>query len=513
MNAKQISRKMKVRLSFHDKLEIIESINSNIPTNVICTKYNIHKCTVTRIKKDRERILEFTEQANIPNTKIKRLTNVSVPETEKALYIWFLNERAMQNPVSDNMLQLKGLEFHKELNSNIPFEASAGWIQKFKKRHGIRLLKVCGEKLSCNDSAVPLFIDSFINLLQDQDVVPDQIYNADETGLVYKFLNNTTLVSCNEKCAAGRKKSIERITIMPCTNATGSHKLPLMIIGKSKNPRCFKNVTFPKLHYRSSRNAWQTQALFKEWFFDIFIPEVCTFLSSKNLPKKAILLLDNATAHFYEDTLRSEDGNIRVHFLPPNTTALLQPLDQHVIKTMKQIYRKKLLLDLISKPGTDLNEKLNTFNLKEVLFLISEAWNEVKETVITSAFQQILPKQGTQNVLVNVTDLDDGLFVNNNVSLPNLYKQVVSDTYLTDDGIMDWASGKNEISTNLITDEDILDDIRQSTDKEEKLHSETDIKDVIKGLNVSIDYAERHLNIEDILMLRKIREKIILNSI
>ena len=62
----------------------------------------------------------------------------------------------------------------------------------------------------------------------------EQIYNCDKTGLVYKSLPNKTNVRNFKKSAAGRKAMQERVTIMPCINATGTHKLDLMMIGKSK---------------------------------------------------------------------------------------------------------------------------------------------------------------------------------------------------------------------------------------------------------------------------------------
>jgi len=37
----------------------------------------------------------------------------------------------------------------------------------------------------------------------------------------------------------------EKVTITPCINATGMHKLDLMMIGKAKSPRCFKNMELP----------------------------------------------------------------------------------------------------------------------------------------------------------------------------------------------------------------------------------------------------------------------------
>jgi len=243
----------KKKLFFSQKLDILNDIKENIPVKVICAKYNVHKSTITRIRNNSDKIYDFAKQTIVPVTKVKRITKVTMHDTEKAVYNWFLNERMKHNTVSDTMLQLKALEFHKELNANVKFEGSHGWVQRFKKRHSIRLFKICGEKVSSNESSVRKFLENFANMVREQNLVTDQIYNADESGLIYKFLSNVTLVSSNEKHAPGRKNSKERITIMACTNANGNHKLPLMLIGKSNNPRCFKNVILPEMHYRASK--------------------------------------------------------------------------------------------------------------------------------------------------------------------------------------------------------------------------------------------------------------------
>ena len=70
--------------------------------------------------------------------------------------------------------------------------------------------------------AVPKFVESFNKLVADLGLTKEQIYNADETGLIFKNLNSRTLVASHEKSAPGRKNSKERITIMPCVNATGT---------------------------------------------------------------------------------------------------------------------------------------------------------------------------------------------------------------------------------------------------------------------------------------------------
>lgn len=67
------------------------------------------------------------------------------------------------------------------------------------------------------------------------------MYNADESGLNWRSFPRKTLVTAEEHSAPGRKIRKDRVTILFCANASGSHKLPLMIIGKSKNPKCFKS--------------------------------------------------------------------------------------------------------------------------------------------------------------------------------------------------------------------------------------------------------------------------------
>ena len=43
----------------------------------------------------------------------------------------------------------------------------------------------------------------------------------------------------------------------------------------------------------------------------------------KNEKRKIILLADNAPCHFSNDNMT----NVKLHFLPPNTTSHIQPLD------------------------------------------------------------------------------------------------------------------------------------------------------------------------------------------
>ena len=68
-----------------------------------------------------------------------------------------------------------------------------------------------------------------------------QVFHCDETGLFYKMLSGRTLTTIHID-PSGTKKAKERVAINVCSNAGGSIKLPLLYIGKAKNPRRFCGI-------------------------------------------------------------------------------------------------------------------------------------------------------------------------------------------------------------------------------------------------------------------------------
>ena len=118
---------------------------------------------------------------------------------------------------------------------------------------------------------------------------------------------------------------MERITVLCCSNLTGTDKCKLLVIGKSFRPRCFKNVNLDNLPvtYHANKKAWMTSLKSFEWLaaWDSYLTKV----------NRKILLLVNCTAHPHVSTLK----NIQLEFLPPNTTSLIQTMDQAIIKNFE----------------------------------------------------------------------------------------------------------------------------------------------------------------------------------
>ncbi|UYV70864.1 hypothetical protein LAZ67_8000911 [Cordylochernes scorpioides] len=74
--------------------------------------------------------------------------------------------------------------------------------------------------------------------------------------------------------APGYKASKSRITAMVCGNINVKLRLPLLIIGKFANPRCFKGIKIFPVIYKKQNNSWMVTNIFIEWYDTVFIPEV-----------------------------------------------------------------------------------------------------------------------------------------------------------------------------------------------------------------------------------------------
>ena len=113
----------------------------------------------------------------------------------------------------------------------------------------------------------------------------------DEAALFYKMLPSFTYFLPSEKNPHGTKQQKDRVTVILCCNMTGTHKLPLAILGSSKKPNFFNGFR-PSIPYFSTPKAWANSALFQEWFSEIFVPFV-----RRKTTDPVLLILDNCSSH------------------------------------------------------------------------------------------------------------------------------------------------------------------------------------------------------------------------
>ena len=296
------------------------------------------------------------------------------------------------------------------------FMASNHWLQNFFQRYGIRSFRTSGERKSADREAVQSAMPELHETLKDYK--PCEIYNMDETGLMYNaqvrraYAPDPRLYGTAEDVTAGSKEDKRRLTYVMCSNADGSHKVKCWVIGRFKKPRCFKGINYKPgslgIKYRANKKAWMTADLFDEyldWFNSTMIAR----------DRKAVLLVDNCPAH----KRTREYSHVKLVFLPANTTSIMQPLDQGIIRAFKARYhavRSLMILEVHKEirqthPFGPLNEsetaKLSLSVLQAIKCSV-EAWNSVTQKTIENCWKTtgIIPGQRVDNVPEN--SVDDG---------------------------------------------------------------------------------------------------------
>ncbi|XP_060870227.1 tigger transposable element-derived protein 4-like [Metopolophium dirhodum] len=283
-----MSNKRRRCFTIVEKVKIIERLESGVSNKDICQELGISQSTLSIIWKSKYQIKSvfqtLIKDYNVANIK----TSIRLSWNEKAT------------------------EFGKRFNK-FDFQCSSSWITRFRQRHNIVFGKISGES-----SSVPVGVSE--NWLEHvwpnlrKNYTDCDIYNADETGLFYRLTPSQTLRFKGETCSD--------------------------VIGKSKTPRCFKNVKNLTVDYKSNKKAWMTGDIFSGWLKEW----------DKQLAKEKrhiLLTIDNCPAH---PPVQFEF--IKLVLLPPNTTSVLQPMDQ--------------VLDAI--------------------LMISDAWNDFSTTTIRNCF-------------------------------------------------------------------------------------------------------------------------------
>nr|XP_006114880.1 tigger transposable element-derived protein 1-like [Pelodiscus sinensis] len=280
----------------------------------------------------------------------------------------------------------------RELNETDakPFNASHGWFEHFKKCSNLHNIKITGEAAADMEAA-----ESFPAIFEATIKEGGSSSNLDEAGLFWKCMPARTYISHDEAYAPGFKATKDRITVMLCTNANGDCKLKPVVVYHSADPRALAGYSKDHLPvvWRSNVKAWVTASIFKDYFCKRLTIELKDYCLQENLAFKILLLLDNSPGH--PSCLTDLSENICVLFLLPNTTSLIQPLDQGAIAAFKAYYLRRTFARLIRETDSENKPTIKEFwrkcNIKDAIDIIVEAWAEVSSSCLNAVWHRIWP--------------------------------------------------------------------------------------------------------------------------
>ncbi|XP_070619108.1 tigger transposable element-derived protein 1-like [Erythrolamprus reginae] len=401
----------KRKMTLDTKLEIIRKHGEGKRVVDLAKEYGRNKSMISTILKQKE-VLMASKPAKGVSIMSKRRSNIN-DEMEKLLLIWLRDKQLAGDSVSGSVIREKARVLYEDLVRNMPgtseedivegsFKASRGWLEKFKIRSGLHSVVRHGEAVSLDPKCAEEFVATFAELIHAEGYVAQQIFNCDETGLFWKKMPRRTFITAEETKMPGHKPMKDRLTLALCANASGDCKLKPLLVYHSETPRAFKahrvtKETLPVL-WRSNPKAEVTRNIFVEWVNLVFGPTIKKFLQDNDLPLKALLVLDDTPAHPADlvDDILEEFKFIDVLFLPPNTTPLLQPMDQEVISNFKKIYTKHLFkqcFEVMERTSLTLREFWKDhYNIATCLSLIDLSWQGVSRRTLNSAWKKLWPE-------------------------------------------------------------------------------------------------------------------------
>ncbi|XP_061899525.1 tigger transposable element-derived protein 1-like [Entelurus aequoreus] len=387
------------------KKELIAKFESGARVSDLAAQYKMAKSTISTILKRKEAIKAADVAKGVKILTSKR--HVKMEEVEKILLEWVTERQSKGEKVSEPIICEKARQLYSDLIRDSPgdsaddFKASRGWFEKFKKRSGIRYVVRKRETVRADKQGAKKFVEEFQRFAESEGFLPQQVFNCDETGLFWKKMPKKTYITREEKSLPGHKPMKDRLTLLLCANASGDCKVKPLLVYHSETPRAFKknNVQKDKLTvmWRSNPKALVTRQFFTEWFQEVFAPSVEEYLTEKNLPLKVLLVLDAALTQptGLGRDWSSEHDSITVKFLPPNTTPLLQPMDQQVISNFKKLYTKALFqrcFEVTMETNLTLREFWKDhLNILHCLSIIETAWEQVCKRMLQCAWRKLWP--------------------------------------------------------------------------------------------------------------------------
>ena len=107
-------------------------------------------------------------------------------------------------------------------------------------------------------------------------------------------------------------------------------------------------------------------------------------IKMKSENRSISLFVDNCSAHPH---VRS---NVKLVFLPPNTTSRRQPCDAGIIQTVKMPFQKQLLRSILARMdearcASDLVKGVNILN---AIPFLRRAWDAVQPSTLTRCFEK-----------------------------------------------------------------------------------------------------------------------------
>ena len=198
-------------------------------------------------------------------------------------------------------------------------------------------------------------------------------------------------------------------------------------------------------------------------------------------------------------------------------------MNQGIIRSLKCSYKAEMLQRIIqTNPSADVLQNKKMLNIKDYLFLLSDAWQSVSQETLVNAWHNLWPA----SLFIDTESSNssfDGFHANEAklkaVELMDYAKKSSCKVteILDDDEIFNWITSNDEIpSTEILTDEEIISTAlnpEDSSSEETESDEEAEKISLEQGLAVGENYLnfllqQDFISEQEIMTVRRIQEKI-----
>ncbi|KAG7172019.1 Tigger transposable element-derived protein 7-like 15, partial [Homarus americanus] len=186
-----------VTLSVNQKLELIRKLEAGASVSRVCDEYGVKKQTVSDILKAKDKLIAFPLKYNVDATSKsssvgvrKRMRVAKDTNLEEAVTKWFVQQRSCGNVVRGVEIQAAAAKLASHMGIE-NFEASDGWLWRFRNRHGMCNKITHGKAGSAPTEDIEPFKERLNDFIKSEGLLISQVYNGDETGLYWWSLEDT----------------------------------------------------------------------------------------------------------------------------------------------------------------------------------------------------------------------------------------------------------------------------------------------------------------------------------
>lgn len=116
-----------------------------------------NQATISRVLRDKQKLSSL---ANTSSKNFKSVRTAAHPRLEAALYVWMKDCISKGKQLNADVLRLQAETLQRKANDLLPTDEkinlvfSNGWLDRFKKRYGLRYRRVQGEALSADQQKI-----------------------------------------------------------------------------------------------------------------------------------------------------------------------------------------------------------------------------------------------------------------------------------------------------------------------------------------------------------------------